>query len=308
MVINYGSAAYFIPFIATAAFVALLYFIFRRRSARAQTAVIFVICAVNILQHFLKQFIYPHYAGMAYPDLINTAYNMCATLIIITPFVLFSKNSAFRPFLACVGTVAGVLTMIVPHWYIGQTFFQWDVLRYYLCHGLLVSTSLLPALWGLYKFRWYDFIKFPFLFFLLLILIAFNDLVFWCLGVVGNYADGKFFDFIYQANPCWMMHPNDGFGFVRDIIDIFTPDIFFGDGAKPYTPILWYAIPVTLLFWVLGFIVCALIDRRRFVCDMRAFCAFIRRIFGRSKVIPVRGNKIKYAKPRFSSVRRTRRK
>lgn len=309
MIIDYGSAAYFIPFLITALAVAALYFAFRGRTARTKRVVVLVLAALNIAQHLLKQFIYPHYESMAYPDLINTAYNMCATLILITPFVVLFGGRAFKQFVSYVGTAAGVLTMIVPHWYIGQTFFQWDVLRYYLCHGMLVATSLLPALWRLHRFNWRDFLKFPFLFFFMLIIIAFNDLIFWCLGVVGDYTDGKFFDMLYEANPCWMMHPDEGFGWLKDVIAVFTPDIFFGDAAsgKPYVPVLWYAIPVTLLFWVLGFALGALLDGKRFIADMRAARARVCRIFSRGGVCPVAGVRIKYVRPEFDVGRKKRR-
>lgn len=310
MIINYGSLAYFIPFVVTGGLASGVYFLFRRRTEFVKKFVVFILMAVNILQHVLKQFVWPHYFGNAYPDLINTAYNMCATLIIISPFVLISKSRAFRQFLTYLGTAAGVVTMIVPYWYIGQTMWQWDVLRYYFCHGLLVLTSLLPALWGVYKFNWRDFYKFPFIFFLLLILIAFNDLVFWCLGVVGDYSDGNFFDVLYEANPCWMMHPNDTFSFILPVIDFFTPDVFFGDAdtGRPYTPILWYAIPMTLLFWVLGIILGALIDHKGFAADMKAFAGFMRSLFGgrAGSVSPVFGVKIRYRKPRFSCGRKRR--
>lgn len=309
MIINYGSIAYFIPFIVTAAVIIALFFAFRKFSARAKTVVVFVISAINILQHILKQFIYPHYFGNAYPDLINTAYNMCAVLIIITPFVLLSKSRSLRQFLSFVGTVAGVITMVVPHWYIGQTMLQWDVLRYYLCHGLLVATSLLPALWGLYEFCWRDFWKFPFLFFLMLLLIVFNDLVCYTVGLLGDWSKDNFFSALYNVNPCWMMRPDDGFAWLVLIIDFFTPDIFMGDAAtgRPYTPVLWYAVPLTLLFWVLGFVLCAVLDRARFVSDFKAFGGWLRSNFTRGVCPRGFSRKVKFRKPR-AALKRTKRR
>lgn len=293
MIINYGSPAYFIPFIITGGVVAGLYFALRRRTEFIKKLVLFIMMAVNILQHVLKQFIWPHYFGNSYPDLINGAYNVCATLIFMSPFVLLSNSRSFRQFMAYVGTGAGLLTMLVPHWYIGQTMWQWDVLRYYFCHGLLLATSVLPALWGIYKFNWRDFYKFPLIFFAVLIFIAFNDLVFYSLGIVGEGMN--FFDVLYEANPCWMMHPDEGFAFLIPVIDFFTPDVFFPDGAgRPYTPILWYAIPLFLAFCVIGIVLGALLDRHTFIADMRAFAGFVRSIFARRGTL-----RVKYKKRRF---------
>lgn len=294
MIIEYGSVAYFIPFVVTAAIVVGLFFAFRRRSARTKSVVIFILMLVNILQHILKQFVWPHYWGNSYPALMNGAYNMCATLILIGPFVLISKSRVFKQFLCYLGTAAGLITMAVPYWYIGKTMLQWDVLRYYFCHDLLLITSLLPALWGLYKFNWRDFYKFPFIFFTLLILIGFNDLVFYALGIIG---DGEnFFDVLYSYNPCWMMHPNDNFSFLIPIIDFFTPDIFFADEAtgRPYTPILWYAIPMFLLFCVLGILLGAILDTSRFVADIKAFARFVRSLFDSTRRL-----KVKYKRRSF---------
>ena len=63
------------------------------------------------------------------------------------------------------------------------------------------------------------------------------------------------------------------FDFIVPVIDFFTPDIFMGDAAsgKPYTPLLWYFIPMYLLIAAVTFAVTALADRTRFREDLRAF-------------------------------------
>ncbi len=304
MIIRYGSFAYFLPMLVAAAAVAGLYFAMRKRSARAKSAAVALLAAVNLIQHLFKQFVWPHYFGDAFPATINTAYNMCAALIIVTPFVLVSKSTAWKQFMAYVGTAAGALTFVLPYWYIGQTLWQWDALRYYVCHGLLLCTSLLPALWGLHKISWRDFYKLPFIFFFMQILIAFDHLVCWTLGVNG---EGEFFDVLYEANPLWMMHPGENFAFVIPLIDALTPDIFFGDGSRPYVPILWYAVPLTLAMWVLAFALDAAADRRRFVSDMRLFAGAVRaKFFGVAPVLPF-SRRVKYRLPKFRCGRRKRR-
>ena len=306
MIIRYGSFAYFLPIVILAAAVVLLYFALRKASSRAKSAAVFVLAVLNIIQHIFKQFIWPHYFGDPYPATINTAYNMCATLILITPFVLLSRSSAWKQFMTYVGTAAGALTFVVPYWYIGGTLFQWDVLRYYACHGLLLATSLLPALWGLHKIKWRDFYKLPFMFFSLLIFIAFNYMVCWALGINGG-GDGDFFEILYNSNPLWMMHPGDNFTFIVPVIDLFTPDIFFGDGTRPYTPILWYAIPLTLAMWIFAFAFDAIIDRRRFVADCSASARALKDMFfGVTPVLPL-SRRVKYRAPKFRYKRYRRR-
>ena len=131
MIIDYGSAAYFIPFLITALAVAALYFAFRGRTAHTKRAVVLVLAALNIAQHILKQFIYPHYESMAYPDLINTAYNMCATLILITPFVVLFGGRAFaRGAVHFRITAHAVLRICTRGFFRAAEYFQMPVFAY----------------------------------------------------------------------------------------------------------------------------------------------------------------------------------
>ena len=276
MIMQYGNFAYFFYPILVIAFTVGMYFLLRKRSERTKKYVLLAMMLVNLLQHFLKKFIWPMYWGTDFDVRISTAYNLCAFLIIIAPFVLLGKNKLWKDFLVLFGTNAGVMTMAVPYWYIGQTIWQWDVFRYYFCHGLLSSSSLLIALLGLHKPDWRNFWKIPFLFFLSLVLVCFNDLV---LAVARGTQDGLF-DLLYAYNPCWLFHPIEEFSFIIPVIDFFTPDVFMGDLAtgEPFTPLLWYFIPMYLLIAVLAFIIMALANRRRFLEDWRTFTAWLRRV------------------------------
>lgn len=280
---QYGSPAYFFYPVIIFALTAVLWLVLRRRGDRVKRAVIMALMLINLAQHILKQFVWPHYWGDAYPAHFNTAYNMCATLIILSPFIFISKSELWKDFITYIGAGAGLVTMAVPYWYIGQSLWQWDILRYYFCHGLLFITSLLPVLTGLHKINWRNFYKLPFVFFLCLIIIVFNDLVCYALGIFGDSSAGNFFEALYEANPCWMMHPNEDFSWLVPVIDLFTPDVFMGGDGGLYTPLLWYAIPMYLLICILGFALGAAIDHRRFVADMRAVADFFRARFGRRK-------------------------
>lgn len=276
MIMQYGNFAYFFYPILVIAFTVGAYFLLRRRTERTKRIVLLAMMLVNILQHFLKKFIYPQYWGTAFDWRICTAYNLCALLIIIAPLVLLGRSALWKDFLILFGTNAGVVTMAVPYWYIGETIWQWDVFRYYFCHGLLSSSSLLIALLGLRRPDWRNFWKIPFMFFLSLILVCFNDIVVW--AVRG--AEGDLWQVLYGYNPCWLFHPIEQFGFIVPVIDFFTPDVFMGDLAtgEPFTPLMWYFIPMYLLIAVLAFIITALADHKQFAEDWRTFTAWLRRV------------------------------
>lgn len=275
MIMQYGNFAYFFYPILIISFTVGLYFLLRRRSEQTKKAVLLAMMLVNLAQHLLKQYLYPQYWGTEFDVRLSTAYNLCALLIIIAPFVLLGKNALWKDFLVLFGTNAGVVTMAVPFWYIGQTIWQWDVFRYYLCHGLLSSSSLLIALLGLHRLNYRNFWKIPFLFFFSLILVCFNDIILYAV----QDAEGNLWEVLYAYNPCWLFHPIEEFDWLVPIIDVFTPDLFMGDLAtgESFTPLLWYFIPMYLLIAVLAFLIMSLVDRKRFSQDWRKIKAYFSR-------------------------------
>ncbi len=275
MIIQYGNFAYFFYPILIVAATTGAYFALRHRTMRTKKITLLAMMIVNILQHLLKPFLYPMYRGAPYDVRLSTAYNLCALLILIAPFVLLGKSALWKDFFVLFGTNAGVVTMAVPYWYIEQTLWQWDVFRYYFCHGLLSSSALLVAMLGLHQLNWRNFFKIPFLFFFCLIVITFNDIVVWAM----QGAQGDLWQTLTAYNPCWIFRPAEQFAWLLPAFDFFTPDLFMGDLAtgEPFTPLLWYFIPMYLLIALLAFAICAIADRKRLREDVRALFRRIRR-------------------------------
>ncbi len=273
MKLDFLSPAYFLCLVLAAAFVVLMYFLLRKQSKKIQRMTILLLMLVNIFQHLAKTFVWPHYwsrtdAPFAYE---NTAYNVCAFLILISPIALYSKASALKDFHLYLGTLGPLLAITVPYWFEGQNVFQWEVARFYFCHNLLIATSLLPLLLGLTKPKWKNFWKIPLLFFLMLILIQFNNIICVFAGLLGN-GQSDLFAVLYNANPCMMMHPNfpAGFEWAQRAIEALSPAVFLGNGERPYTPLLWYAIPMFLLLAVLALLFGALLDAKNFAADIKS--------------------------------------
>ena len=63
-----------------------IYMIFRNAPMAVKRLVVFAIALLNTLQHLLKIYIYPQYAGESFGGR-STAYNMCALLILISPII-----------------------------------------------------------------------------------------------------------------------------------------------------------------------------------------------------------------------------
>lgn len=269
MTLDFLSLAYFLCLAASLGFIAIIFFAFRKASRAVKHGVIFALMAFNILQHLLKSQIWPHLWGAGF-GLQNTAYNVCATLILFSPFVYLSKG-VMRDGLVYVGTAGPLLAIVVPFWFQGQPLFQWEVLRFYVCHVLLIATSVLPALWGLHKLSYRRFAGIPLFFFGILIVIVFNTVVCYAAGMVDNSA--PLYDVLYQNNPCWLMHPAPpaGFEWTQTVLETLSPPMFLPTAEHSYIPLLWYAMPMYLGIALLALLIGIAVDCKRFAADVKRF-------------------------------------
>lgn len=245
MIINYGSPAYCLYLFVAAAIVLFFYVFFRNKTDKAKNAALLTLAGVNLFQHLFKFIVWPHLYGTGF-NLINTAYNVCAFMIMITPFVIVSKNMLMRQFVAYVGTAGGALALLVPQWFTGQTMFQWEFFRGWTCHALLLATSLLPPLWGKTRFYARDGWKIGLIFFAMLALILLDNVICICAGMYAGGGKDNLFECLLALNPLWMMHPPALFPWLKSLLEFFTFDFFLGNETRPYTPVMWYFLPMFL--------------------------------------------------------------
>lgn len=259
MIIEYFNYTHILSLILAATLVAALYFPLRKRSTLAKEFALFILMGLNITQHFFKFFVWPHLWGTGFA-LSNTAYNVCAILIIASPFIFVSRSSLLKQYIAYVGTIGPALALLIPYWYIGKTILTWDFLRFWVCHALLVTTSLLPALWGMIKFNYRDGWKFGLIFLAMLALILVNDTVF--LLALGRATKETLYEALLAQNPLMIMAPAEKGARFKIFFEIFSPHFLLETDTHPYIPIIWYAIPVYLYMTLIGYILGCAIDRR----------------------------------------------
>ena len=253
---RYGSPFYILMLALLVFFVIGAYLLLRHRSEAVKKAVIFSLMAVNVIQHLFKWAIYPMYEGMSF-NILSTAYNVCAFMILCSPIALLSHSDFLKNLVFPVGTVAGLIANVVPYWYIGMNVSElgWEYARFYICHAILFVTSILVLMLGLHRpaFRKFWQPGLGFLFALAFILI--NDVIALALGIFDGYDISDAYGALLGANPCFSMGPPDDFAWIADISAVFTPSLFLGNNKTGlYTPIVWYAVPVFL-----GISLCALI-------------------------------------------------
>lgn len=256
---DFFSIAHIIYMLVTVLVLVGLWLLLRRRTKRTQSIVIFSLMVVNVLQHLLKIYIYPQYWGQKFGAL-STAYNMCAFLILATPFIYLFGSELWKNFITYVGTVAGAMSVLVTYWLADSLAGQ---IRFVFCHALLLYTSLLPALLGIYKINYRKCLKLPFVFYGALMILIVNDIITYSLGWVGDIGNTTLHEFLTEQNPCWVMRAPDGYSLISDIVAFFTPK------AIENTPLLWYAIPLFLLISGGAFGLGVLFDHERFVADFQ---------------------------------------
>ncbi len=271
MIIKYGSPAHILSVLFAIALCAALFFLLRGKSRKTQKALIYTIMAVNIFQHLFKTLIYPQYAGMPFTSL-STAYNMCATLILISPLAMLINFRPLKDFVFYIGTAAGLIVLLVPYWSIGKSVTDPEFLRSFFCHALLFISSILPLLLGLHRPRYKCAFMLGAVFLAVILVIIINDAVCILLGIYPGVEGMSVSDALYKISPVWSFGPPEEFSWVIDVVGIFSPDSFVGNGGKtPLVPLLWYAIPLYLGITLLSLPVCIAADYAGFKEDARKF-------------------------------------
>lgn len=241
-IIDIFSFAQIVYLVFTVAILWGIYFAFRNREEYVKITVLYILAVINLLQHFFKFIIWPNCFGTSF-NLINTAYNVCAFQIILTPFLIQKKKGLLKEFIVYSGSIGCILSFLYPSWFIGKTIFQWEFLRFWVCHFLLLATSILPVLWGMMRFERKNYWKIGIVWFVMLCVILFNDICCIYMGLEGDPS--RLYQTLYELNPFSIMHPN--VPILGEIIKWVSPPIFMGSKSGVYTPILWYIIPLYVL-------------------------------------------------------------
>ncbi len=246
-----------------------IYMLFRNTPMAVKRLVVFTLALLNTLQHLLKIYIYPQYAGESFGGR-STAYNMCALLILISPIVLLIGSQLWQNFLFYVGSIAGIASLCVTYWLKEPVEEQ---LRFVICHGLLFLSSFLPYLFGIYKINYRKFWRIPYVFVGCLMILIVNNIITFRLGMVGDTGSLSLYDFLVRENPCWAMCPPEAYPFVEKLLSPLIPSVFLASKGGIDTPVLWYFFPIVILVTVAGFVLGLILDGKHFFGDIKSlFC------------------------------------
>ena len=251
LILDYGNWVYILSILSPIVFTLILFLILKNREQRTQKIFILVLMFLNLFQHIFKAYVwYPIYHGQF--DLIEITFcNVCATSIIVSPFIFLGKSSLLKDSLFYFGSIGGLFSMIVPYYFEGQNILTFDYLRFFSCHVVLFATSTLPVLLHIQDIKFSNFFKISFMY-LVVETIVFADNVFF--GFLTNGFDIKaaYFTF-YNSNPLWICHmplENDALG--RVFVAFGLNNLIF-DGNTTTLPVLWSAIPLYISLTIVFF-------------------------------------------------------
>ncbi len=277
MLVEYFSAAHILSMLAVVVFVGGLYFALKNRSDHVRFVVILVLIGLNIVQHFFKQFVWKNEWGKPFGS-INTAYNMCAAMILLSPFAYLCGCRSLKDFWACAGTASGLVPIVLPMRFLGETMFQWEFFRSFTCHALLTASCSLPLLWGEARPRRREIPLYGLYFLAALFLVYANNCVFYLL-FEGSTKE-TLYDDLFAYNPMQIMGPE--WYFPQWILRLVPAFLLTAANGHPI-PVLWYAHLLYPAIFAVGVLVAPFFDRDMWECFLprkkrknRAFPAFLR--------------------------------
>lgn len=264
---NFGNHYYFLFLIILIGILLGFYFLLRNKSIKVQKTIIFLLMLLNLFQHIFKCIVWPHLYGTGF-NAYNTAYNFCALMIILSPIIFITRLEKIKALLCVMGTISGVIAVLVPYWFFGTNIFVYptssEYARFYICHLLLFLSSFLPVLLKLQKFSWRSFYFNGFIVLLFLGLILINNFT---VASITNKSFEAGINAVLNETAVYIGGPRYGIGFdwLMNALVALCPPFFKINYGTGYLPILWYAIPVYVLFTLISFVVYIILDKNSFI-------------------------------------------
>lgn len=223
------------------------YFPLRKASKKAQFAFVMALSLVNLAVHFLKMLL-PEYRG-DYPMSWRkcTFENICAVSVLIFPFVMISKSDTAKDYIVFLSVIGGLAAIFVPTGAWGYKPFRLESIRFYLSHVLLLMQGSYAFAYGLHRPSYKRLWKIPFSFFMILGLIALNELVLRAVGFTDQTLEDMILD-PTERNSCYIFGLTPALEEKLKFITVLVPDFMkHGFGYRQgdfYWPWVWTFCPI----------------------------------------------------------------
>ncbi len=242
-----GNVWYFLYMVICLAIAVAGYFPLRKANKKTQYAFVMVLSLVNLAVHFLKMLL-PEYRG-DYPMSWRkcTFENICAVSVLIYPFVMASKSNGAKDYVVFLSVIGGLAAIFVPTGAWGYKPFRAETIRFYLSHVLLLMQGAYTFAYGLHRPNYKRFWKVPISLFVVLGVIALNELVLRAVGFTDQTLEDMVLD-PTERNSCYIfgLTPQmaDKLKFVTALVPDFMKHGFGYRTGDFYWPLVWLFCPL----------------------------------------------------------------
>lgn len=257
-----------------------LYFLFKNKSHRVQSTVLFSLLAFGLILHFLKATFPPYSVDEARMLRDSWFVNVCAANIALFPFLFFSKNKHVRDYMFYIGVISGLIALFYPQEpmaKVDQAAETLDIIRFYFHHWMLLCVPLLRQLWGHHTLSYKRVLNAPTGLMLLALFIILNQIFQSELGFVPLRNDVLSIPNYKNTSYIWGPLNQDGsMDPIGGFLAIFTPDFFKtipvgpNKGMLKYWPWFWLLCPIYLIVTPVSFLLSLIWDHKSFVHDLKA--------------------------------------
>ncbi|MCR5349185.1 MAG: hypothetical protein K6E59_06245 [Bacilli bacterium] len=214
-----------------------------------------IILWANFALHILKQFLPLSIAHWPTGWTDSAFPNLCATLIVVSPFIFHWGNKYMKDYMYYMGVISGILVYLVPTGAMRSDItgldYAFETARFYFCHWPMVVCGILMVEQGFHKLDWKRLWAIPFLYCAVLAIISLDQILFGPILKVPGYPTEWLGEngVLYRANfaSVWtnqsmQFGPQPG---VDAILGWAYPYLIPGlmtfqvDGVLYFTPVIW---------------------------------------------------------------------
>lgn len=251
-----------------------LYFLLKNKSDKTKKITLFSILVFALALHFLKCFIPPYSTDQSrlYRDIFFI--NICGANIFLFPFIFLSKSKVLKDYMFYLGVLGGgiaILYPIEPIQKVDQLAEGWDIVRFYIHHGILCIVPLLMLTLKLHTISYKRVWSAPVCLLGVMLFIMLNQIIQSELGFVPLRGNDIFA--IGYKNTSYIWGPDDAIG---NFIAKLCPNLFktipvgANAGQTKYWPWVWMIVPVFVLVTPIAFLLSLIFDGKNFKKDIVA--------------------------------------
>lgn len=250
--LNFSNIWYVLSLILLLVIPLTLYLLLKNKSDKIVKFTLLGLAIGNFLLHFLK-ILHPSYLEDINYSLVRMSLeNICAVSTVILPFAMICKSKTIKGYFYLIAFLGGLMAVILTTEPNGRYIYDFESIRYYVCHYILFTVPILAIALKEFKPDFKSSVWMPLMFFAGQTIIFLNEIFLAKVGLVEHTAE-SFLSGDYR-NAAFVFGPNTEFKYLVDKIgflvpEIFTKNIFGIEGVGDfYWPVIWLLIPVVIFF------------------------------------------------------------